>query len=250
MKLLKRAIWLCCIFSTSVSATNIYLKQFNEIDISLNNLVLDINCGKLPSISFNGDELEKVKLQVNDATLKLYSTDKDNPKVNVTARVIVSKPLNKIDIANHAKVNIDGCALDETKFTANVSNKSYAELHGSTTNLDITATNNAHAKVSIIAEKVIVNAFQSSSIDINKPVGVLNLALATDSLFSLTSGVNHVEVNMKEQSIATMCNTANSTIDGLMEDDSSIAINKAAESTIVANDNSKITYCYQTDVLY
>ncbi|PSV35749.1 hypothetical protein C9J44_12065 [Photobacterium sp. GB-27] len=245
MKLLKRAIWLCCLFSTSVSATNIYLKQFNEIDMSLNNLVLDISCGKLPSISFTGDELEMVMLQVNDATLKLYSTDKDNPKVNITARVIVSKPLNKIDIANHAKVNIDGCALDETTFTANVSNKSYAELHGSTTNLDITATDNSHVKVGIVAEKVIVNAFQSSSIEINKPIGVLKLSLATDSLFSLTSGVNLVELNMKEESIATMCNTANSTINGSMEDDSSITINKAADSTIVASDNSKITYCYQ-----
>ncbi|PSV41896.1 GIN domain-containing protein [Photobacterium sp. GB-36] len=245
MNLLKRAIWLCCLFSTSVSATNIYLKQFNEIDMSLNNLVLDINCGKLPSISFTGDELEMVMLQVNDATLKLYSTDKDNPKVNITARVIVSKPLNKIDIANHAKVNIDGCALDETTFTANVSNKSYAELHGSTTNLDITATDNSHVKVGIVAEKVIVNAFQSSSIEINKPIGVLKLSLATDSLFSLTSGVNLVELNMKEESIATMCNTANSTINGSMEDDSSITINKAADSTIVASDNSKITYCYQ-----
>ncbi|PSV54290.1 GIN domain-containing protein [Photobacterium sp. GB-1] len=245
MNLLKRAIWLCCLFSTSVSATNIYLKQFNEIDMSLNNLVLDISCGKLPSISFTGDELEMVMLQVNDATLKLYSTDKDNPKVNITARVIVSKPLNKIDIANHAKVNIDGCALDETTFTANVSNKSYAELHGSTTNLDITATDNSHVKVGIVAEKVIVNAFQSSSIEINKPIGVLKLSLATDSLFSLTSGVNLVELNMKEESIATMCNTANSTIHGSMEDDSSITINKAADSTIVASDNSKITYCYQ-----
>ncbi|PSV56534.1 GIN domain-containing protein [Photobacterium sp. GB-3] len=245
MNLLKRAIWLCCLFSTSVSATNIYLKQFNEIDMSLNNLVLDISCGKLPSISFTGDELEMVMLQVNDATLKLYSTDKDNPKVNITARVIVSKPLNKIDIANHAKVNIDGCALDETTFTANVSNKSYAELHGSTTNLDITATDNSHVKVGIVAEKVIVNAFQSSSIEINKPIGVLKLSLATDSLFSLTSGVNLVELNMKEESIATMCNTANSTINGSMEDDSSITINKAADSTIVASDNSKITYCYQ-----
>ncbi|PSV37306.1 GIN domain-containing protein [Photobacterium sp. GB-210] len=245
MNLLKRAIWLCCLFSTSVSATNIYLKQFNEIDMSLNNLVLDISCGKLPSISFTGDELEMVMLQVNDATLKLYSTDKDNPKVNITARVIVSKPLNKIDIANHAKVNIDGCALDETTFTANVSNKSYAELHGSTTNLDITATDNSHVKVGIVAEKVIVNAFQSSSIEINKPIGVLKLSLATDSLFSLTSGVNLVELNMKEGSIATMCNTANSTINGSMEDDSSITINKAADSTIVASDNSKITYCYQ-----
>ncbi|PSV27062.1 GIN domain-containing protein [Photobacterium sp. GB-56] len=245
MNLLKRAIWLCCLFSTSVSATNIYLKQFNEIDMSLNNLVLDISCGKLPSISFTGDELEMVMLQVNDATLKLYSTDKDNPKVNITARVIVSKPLNKIGIANHAKVNIDGCALDETTFTANVSNKSYAELHGSTTNLDITATDNSHVKVGIVAEKVIVNAFQSSSIEINKPIGVLKLSLATDSLFSLTSGVNLVELNMKEESIATMCNTANSTINGSMEDDSSITINKAADSTIVASDNSKITYCYQ-----
>ncbi|PSV29634.1 GIN domain-containing protein [Photobacterium sp. GB-72] len=245
MNLLKRAIWLCCLFSTSVSATNIYLKQFNEIDMSLKNLVLDISCGKLPSISFTGDELEMVMLQVNDATLKLYSTDKDNPKVNITARVIVSKPLNKIDIANHAKVNIDGCALDETTFTANVSNKSYAELHGSTTNLDITATDNSHVKVGIVAEKVIVNAFQSSSIEINKPIGVLKLSLATDSLFSLTSGVNLVELNMKEESIATMCNTANSTINGSMEDDSSITINKAADSTIVASDNSKITYCYQ-----
>ncbi|WP_039859889.1 GIN domain-containing protein [Photobacterium sp. SKA34] len=245
MKLLKRVIWLCCIFSTSVSATNIYLKQFNEIDMSLNNLVLDINCGKLPSISFTGDELEKVKLQVNDATLKLYPSETANPKVNITAQVIVSKPLTKIDIANHAKVNIDGCALDDTKFSAIVSNKSYAELHGSTTNLDITATNNAHVKVGIIAEKVIVNAFQSSSIDINKPIGVLNVSLAADSLFSLSSGVNHVEVNMKEESIATICNTSNSTINGSIEDDSSITINKAAESTIVASDNSKITYCYQ-----
>ena len=90
MKLLKRAIWFCCIFSTSASATNIYLKQFNEIDMSLNNLVLDINCGKLPSISFTGDELEKVKLQVNNATLKLYSADKETPKVSITAHVIVS----------------------------------------------------------------------------------------------------------------------------------------------------------------
>ena len=204
MKLLKRAIWLCCLFSTSVSATNIYLKQFNEIDMSLNNLVVDINCGKLASISFTGDELEMVMLQVNDATLKLYSTDKDNPKVSITAHVIVSKPLTKIDIANHAKVNIDGCALNQTKFSANVSNKSYAELHGSTTNLDITATDNAHAKVSITAEKVTVNAFQSSSIDLNKPVGVLNLSLTTDSLFSLTSGVNLVEVNLNFAAVSLL----------------------------------------------
>ncbi|MCG3864539.1 MULTISPECIES: DUF2807 domain-containing protein [unclassified Photobacterium] len=245
MKLLKRAIWLCCICSTSVSATNIYLKQFNEIDTSLNNLMLDVNCGNLPSISFSGDELENVKLQVNNATLKLYSSENTTPNINITAHITVSKPLAKIDIANHAKVNVDGCALDTNKFSVNLMNKSYAEIHGSTTKLNITATDNAHAKVNIIAENVNVNAYQSSSINMNKPVGVLNLSLATDSLFELSSRVNHVEINMKEQSIATMCNTANSTINGSMEDDSSITLNKAAESAIVTSDNSKITYCYQ-----
>ncbi|KPA51691.1 hypothetical protein VT25_16425 [Photobacterium leiognathi subsp. mandapamensis] len=245
MKRLKSLILLCCFCSTSASATNIYLKQFNEIDSNINNLTVNVSCGKLPSISFEGDELENVKLQVYNATLKLYSATEENPKTNIVANVTVAKPLVKMLIENHANVDIDDCAIDSTRFTASLVEKSYAELHGSTTNLDITLTDNAHAKVNVVAENMTVTAFQSSSVDAKKALGKLNLSLMTDSLFELSARVNQVELDMKERSIATMCNTAKSTINGVMEDDSSIVVNKEAETKITTNDNSKINFCYE-----
>ncbi|PSV21972.1 hypothetical protein C0W44_07165 [Photobacterium leiognathi subsp. mandapamensis] len=245
MKRLKSLILLCCFCSTSASATNIYLKQFNEIDSNINNLTVNVSCGKLPSISFEGDELENVKLQVYNATLKLYSATEENPKTNIVANVTVAKPLVKMLIENHANVDIDDCAIDSTRFTASLVEKSYAELHGSTTNLDITLTDNAHAKVNVVAENMTVTAFQSSSVDAKKALGKLNLSLMTDSLFELSARVNQVELDMKERSIATMCNTSKSTINGVMEDDSSIVVNKEAETKITTNDNSKINFCYE-----
>ncbi|WP_305372141.1 GIN domain-containing protein [Photobacterium leiognathi] len=244
MKRLKRLILLCYFCSTSVSATNIYLKQFNEIDSNINNLTINVSCGKLPSISFEGDELENVKLQVYNATLKLYSATEENPKTNIVANVTVAKPLVKMIIENHARVDIDDCAIDTTRFTATLAEKSYAELNGSTTNLDMTLTDNAHAKVNVVAENMTITAFQSSSVDAKKALGKLNLSLMTDSLFELSARVNQVEIDMKEHSVATMCNTVNSTIGGVMEDDSSVVINKKAEAKITTNDNSKITFCY------
>ncbi|MBP2701066.1 GIN domain-containing protein [Photobacterium lucens] len=245
MKRLKSLILLCCFCSTNASATNIYLKQFNEIDSNINNLTVNVSCGKLPSISFEGDELENVKLQVYNATLKLYSATEENPKTNIVANVTVAKPLVKMLIENHANVDIDDCAIDSTRFTASLVEKSYAELHGSTTNLDITLTDNAHAKVNVVAENMTVTAFQSSSVDAKKALGKLNLSLMTDSLFELSARVNQIELDMKERSIATMCNTAKSTINGVMEDDSSIVVNKEAETKITTNDNSKINFCYE-----
>lgn len=232
----------CYLPSKAVGAT-IQLQDFQHISSKVNSITLNVDCGKLASINLSGEKLENVDIQVTDGTLFIDYDDPNNTKTNIMANIIVPAPIMRLDVINQGKVKVDKCAIDKKAFHLQLEEMSVADIEGVTTQLDATLTDQAIAVLNLVAENANIHLFETSILNAKKAFGKLKLSLLTDSSFNLTASVNLVELNIKEGSKAKMCNTANSTISGIITDASSLSVHQSAEIEIANNNNSHIVYC-------